>query len=97
MQIVARRMYRDGRDELVVKPTPLRYTLPAYPVIQRILEARMQGKKPDVRDTYKLGVLCLKSLRNWHPLFQDCDTCPLASDCAVPRDPAWFRRKGIMK
>ena len=90
------RLYGSGEGELLTDPSSTRLRLPGYPVIREILERRARGEHVPSRLGYRLGVLCLKKLKGRHPLFSDCSSCPLASDCAYPRDPEWFKKKGIV-
>jgi len=94
-EIKSKKLYRDGREELVTEPEAAKLSVVACtPLESKILKLLSEGRRDELKNIgYKLAVACIKS---GCIKYRDCRECFYSDICAYPKNPEWFRKKGLM-
>jgi len=89
------RFYKDGTVELTTDPEAVPATItPCTSVEEKVLTLLSEGRKREaLKLGYKLAVACIKSRCREG---RDCNTCFLKDVCALPKNPEWFIKKGLL-
>ncbi|RLE65548.1 MAG: hypothetical protein DRJ38_03620 [Thermoprotei archaeon] len=93
---VAKRMYRDGTEELVPDRPRVEYRFVASGKLAELMELLSQGRRDEIvrrRLHFSLAVRCLLKREYVLEVRSYCNNCFFQDICAFPQNPRWFLEK----